>query len=172
MYIRLAADVQTESIVDGPGFRAVIWTQGCKHHCPGCHNPQTWNCNGGVLVPVNYVKRIIDVLKYHDGITFSGGDPMYQASACLNIAKYAKKKGYNIWCYTGFTYEELIAMEDKDINEFLSFIDVLVDGRFVMAERNLSLLFRGSNNQRLIDMNETRKQNKIILFNEEEYYGR
>lgn len=172
MYIRLAADIQTESIVDGPGLRAVIWTQGCKHRCPGCHNPQTWNCNGGVLVPVNCVKRAIDELKYHDGITFSGGDPMYQASACLSIAKYAKKKGYNIWCYTGFTYEELIAMEDKNINEFLSFIDILVDGRFIMAERNLSLLFRGSNNQKLIDMNETRKQNKIILFNEEEYYGR
>jgi len=171
MYIRLAADVQTESIVDGPGFRAVIWTQGCNHHCPGCHNPQTWNFNGGALVSTDYVKEVIDSLEYHDGITFSGGDPMYQADTCLDIAKYAINKGLNIWVYTGFTYEELIAMNNENINKFLDVIDVLVDGRFVMAERNLSLLFRGSSNQRLIDMKETRKQNKIVLFNEEEYYG-
>ena len=106
-----------------------------------------------------------------DGVTFSGGDPMYQADACYEIARQAKQKGLNIWCYTGFTYEELLALNNEDINNFLSVIDVLVDGRFVMAERSLSLLFRGSSNQRLIDMNETRKQNKIVLFDEEGYYG-
>ena len=172
MEIRLAANLQEESIVDGPGFRAVIWTQGCNHHCPGCHNPQTWSFQGGGLVPVSEVIEQIDNLKYHDGITFSGGDPMYQADACYEIARHAKQKGLNIWCYTGFTYEELLALNNEDINNFLSVIDVLVDGRFVMAERSLSLLFRGSSNQRLIDMNETRKQNKIVLFDEEGYYGR
>lgn len=172
MEIRLAANLQQESIVDGPGFRAVIWTQGCNHHCPGCHNPQTWSFQGGGLVPVSEINKQIDALKYHDGITFSGGDPMYQADACYEIAKHAKEKGLNIWCYTGFTYEELLALNNEDVNNFLSVIDVLVDGRFVMAERSLSLLFRGSSNQRLIDMNETRKQNKIVLFDEEGYYGR
>ena len=169
MYIILAADVQADSCVDGQGLRAVVWTQGCPHHCPGCHNPQTWNQQDGALVPVNFVKRRIDELKYHDGLTFSGGDPMIQAAACYDIAKYAIKRKLNIWCYTGYYYEELIAMKNKDINNFLSVIDVLVDGRFVMAERSLDLLFRGSSNQRLIDMKETRKQGKVILFNEEEY---
>jgi anaerobic ribonucleoside-triphosphate reductase activating protein len=169
MNIRLAARLQEESIVDGPGLRAVIWTQGCNHHCPGCHNPQTWRFEGGALFSVADINHAIGKLKYHDGITFSGGDPIYQAAACYEIAKYAKNKNLNIWCYTGFKYEELIAMNNKDINNFLSVIDVLVDGRFVMAERSLDLLFRGSSNQRLIDMKETRKQGKVILFNEEEY---
>ena len=169
MEIRLAANLQEESIVDGPGFRAVIWTQGCNHHCPGCHNPQTWSFQGGGLVPVSEVIEQIDNLKYHDGITFSGGDPMYQADACYEIAYHAKQKGLNIWCYTGFTYEELLALNNKDINNFLSVIDVLVDGPFIQSQRSLELLFRGSANQRLIDMNKTREQNIIILFDEESY---
>ena len=153
-YIRLAADLQTDSIVDGPGLRAVVWTQGCRHHCKGCQNPQTWTFNGGGLVPIKMVLEAIDELEYHTGITFSGGDPMYQPEACMKIAKYAKKKGLNIWVYTGFTYEELIKLSKKEpvYSEFLKVIDVLVDGRFVLAERDLSMLFRGSRNQRLIDV--------------------
>ena len=170
-YIRLAADLQSDSIVDGPGLRTVIWTQGCGHHCKGCQNPQTWDFDGGGLVPIDAVLDAIDELECQSGITFSGGDPMYQPEACTKIAKYCKKKGYNIWVYTGFTYEQLLKMsKTKPIyKEFLSTIDVLVDGRFVMAERDLSILFRGSRNQRLIDVPKSLSSNEIILFDESAY---
>lgn len=168
-YIRLAADLQTDSVVDGPGLRAVLWTQGCLHHCKDCQNPQTWDFNGGGLVPIQMVLDAIDELEYQDGITFSGGDPMYQAEACNIIADYAKKKGLNIWVYTGFTYEELIAKKNPIYMEFLSKIDVLVDGKFIVEEKDLNLLFRGSRNQRLIDVPKTLESKQIVLFDEKKY---
>ncbi len=169
--IRLAADLQSDSIVDGPGLRTVIWTQGCGHHCKGCQNPQTWDFNGGGEVPIDMVLEAIDELEYQAGITFSGGDPMYQPEACLKIAKYCKKKGYNIWCYTGFTFEELMEMAKKKkvYLNFLKQIDVLVDGRFRLEERDLSLLFRGSRNQRLIDVPKTLESGQITLMDESSY---
>ncbi len=169
--IRLAADLQSDSIVDGPGLRTVIWTQGCGHHCFGCQNPQTWDFNGGGEVPIEMVLEAIDELEYQTGITFSGGDPMYQPEACNEIADYCKKKGYNIWCYTGFTFEEIMKLSKKKpiYLDFLSNIDVLVDGRFVQEELDLSILFRGSRNQRLIDVQKTLKEGKIVLFDEHTY---
>ena len=169
--IRLAADLQSDSIVDGPGLRTVIWTQGCGHHCPGCQNPQTWDFEGGGEVPISMVLEAIDELEYQTGITFSGGDPMYQPEACYEIAKYCKEKGYNIWCYTGFTFEELIVMSKKKpiIKKFLQQIDVLVDGRFILEERDLSLLFRGSRNQRLIDVAKTLESGQITVLDEAAY---
>ena len=169
--IRLASDLQSDSIVDGPGLRTVIWTQGCSHNCPGCQNPQTWDFNGGGLVPLEAVYEVIDELEYQTGITFSGGDPMYQPEACNQIAEYARKKGLNIWCYTGFTFEEILLLAEKKpiYREFLDKIDVLVDGRFKIEERDLSLLFRGSRNQRLIDVKASLEQNKVVLVNEYEY---
>ena len=170
-YIRLAADLQSDSIVDGPGLRTVIWTQGCGHHCPHCQNPQTWDFKGGGLVPISEVLEAIDQLEEQTGITFSGGDPMYQPDACTKIAKYCKEKGYNIWVYTGFTYEELSKMaKTKPIYlEFLKYIDILVDGPFLVKERDLSLLFRGSRNQRLIDVQKTLKTGQVVLFDESKY---
>ena len=170
-YIRLAADLQTDSIVDGPGLRAVLWTQGCAHHCKECQNPQTWSFDGGVLVPIEMVKEAIDELEYHAGLTISGGDPMYQPEACNIIAAYARSKGLNVWLYTGFTFEEILNMaKTKPIyREILNNIDVLVDGRFILAERDLNLLFRGSHNQRLIDMPKTLATGKITLFDEYTY---
>jgi len=170
-YIRLAADLQSDSIVDGPGLRTVIWTQGCAHHCKGCQNPQTWDFNGGGLVSVDDVLEAIDELEYQTGITFSGGDPMYQVEACDRIAAYCKDKGYNIWVYTGFTYEEVLKLSEKNPTymDFLKKIDVLVDGRFILEQRDLNLLFRGSRNQRLIDMPKTLESGKVVLLNEYEY---
>ncbi len=170
-YIRLAADLQSDSIVDGPGLRAVIWTQGCAHNCKGCQNPTTHDFKGGALVDINLVKESIDELEYHTGITFSGGDPMYQPEACNELAVYAKSKGYNIWVYTGFTFEELIKMSLKQpiYREFLNNIDVLVDGKFVLEQRNLNLLFRGSSNQRLIDVAKSLNKGQVVLVNEYEY---
>ncbi len=170
-YIRLAADLQTDSIVDGPGLRAVLWTQGCSHHCKGCQNPQTWDFNGGGLVPITEVFKAIDELEYHTGLTLSGGDPLYQVSECLEIVKYARKKGLDIWVYTGFTWEELMKMaqEKKVYLDFLKLVDVLVDGRFILEERDLSLLFRGSKNQRLIDVQKTLSKGEIVLIDEYKY---
>ena len=167
-YIRLAADLQLDSIVDGPGLRAVLWTQGCGHHCKGCQNPQTWDFEGGGLVPIDIVKDALDELEYQTGLTISGGDPMFQPEACLEISKYAKSLGLNIWVYTGFTFEELLKMsKQKPVYlEFLQNIDVLVDGRFILEERDLSMLFRGSRNQRLIDVPKTIASGNVTLFNE------
>ncbi len=171
MDIRLAADLQTDSIVDGPGLRAVIWTQGCAHNCKGCHNPGTHDFNGGGLVPIKMVCDEISKLKYHTGITFSGGDPMYQPAACNEIAKFAKSLGLNIWVYTGFTFEELIELAKNNpiYDEFISNTDILVDGRFELENRNLNLLFRGSTNQRLIDVKKTLLAKKIVTLDEYEY---
>ena len=170
-YIRLAADLQTDSIVDGPGLRAVIWTQGCKHHCKGCQNPQTWDFEGGGLVPIDMVLQAIDELEYHTGLTFSGGDPMYQPEACNKIAEFARNKRLDIWVYTGFKYEDILKLGKKQpiYLEFLNKIDVLVDGRYKEKERDLSILFRGSKNQRLIDVKKSLATGNIVLFDEEKY---
>ena len=104
MKIRLASDLQTGSIVDGEGLRAVIWTQGCIHNCYGCHNPSTHSKDGGFLTDTEVINHELDSLTLEDGITFSGGDPMMQIDACLDIARHANKLGLNIWCYTGYTF--------------------------------------------------------------------
>lgn len=170
MEIRLAADLQTDSVVDGEGIRTVIWTQGCPHNCLGCHNPNTHDFNDGEVVDVMEVLERIDELDNQDGITFSGGDPMCQPRACAKIAEYAKSKGLNIWCYTGYTYEQLqkLAKTNKDITGFLSLIDVLIDGPFILKERSLDSKFRGSKNQRLIDVPKTLEANEIVLVTEQE----
>ncbi|MBQ6323850.1 MAG: anaerobic ribonucleoside-triphosphate reductase activating protein [Bacilli bacterium] len=170
-YIRLAADLQSDSIVDGPGLRAVLWTQGCSHHCKGCQNPQTWDFEGGGLIPLSAVYEAIDELEGQNGLTFSGGDPMLQVDACNKIAEYAIKKGLNIWCYTGFTFEEIMKMAKKKpvYREFLEKIDILVDGKFILKERDLGLLFRGSRNQRLIDVKKSLETGNVVLLDENEY---
>ncbi len=166
MKIRLATkEIQKDSIVDGEGIRSVIWTQGCLHHCKGCHNPTTHAFDSGFLVDVEDVKKEIEKLEAQDGITFSGGDPMEQPSSCAEIAKFCKKQGYNVWCYTGYTFEELLekAKKEPEILTFLNNIDVLVDGRFILKEKSYDVIFRGSKNQRLIDVPQSLKKNKTIL---------
>ena len=168
MTIRLAAPLQKDSVVDGFGVRTVIWTQGCSHNCPFCQNPQTHDFNGGAEFTLEEIFEEIDELKNQDGITFSGGDPMFQIEPVLEIARYAKKKGLNIWCYTGFTYEKLLEMSKTKpaYKEFFGLIDVLVDGKFVNELKDLNLLFRGSTNQRLIDMKKTLKEGKVVVIPE------
>lgn len=168
MKIRLAADLQQDSIVDGQGIRTVIWTQGCPHHCRGCHNPTTHDFNGGDLVDLKYILEEIDNLEHQDGITFSGGDPMCQAKQCYEIAKYAKELGLNIWCYTGYTFEELQNMHNKDVDKFLSVIDVLIDGKFILSKKSLNLKFKGSSNQRTIDVPRSLEKKEIVLLEDEE----
>ena len=171
MKIRLAVDyLQEDSIVDGEGIRAVIWTQGCAHKCPGCHNPQTHSFDDGYLIDIEKVESMIDDLEGQDGITFSGGDPFYQPEECAELAKYARKKGLNIWCYTGFTYESLIKLSVNDYNimKFLKEIDVLIDGPFLLEKKSLDAIFRGSTNQRIIDVKRSLKEKKLVLV--DKYY--
>ena len=165
MKIRLAADLQTDSIVDGLGIRTVIWTQGCSHNCPNCHNPGTHDFNGGELVDIEDVIEVIENLNGQDGVTFSGGDPMFQPKQCALLAKKIHELGMNVWAYTGFTFEELLEKGSKDILEFLSEIDVLIDGKFEPSKKSLDLQFRGSSNQRIIDVPKSLENHKTILFN-------
>ena len=166
MKVRLAANIKPDSIVDGEGIRTVIWFQGCLHHCKECHNPETWNFDGGIEFDVEEIKAEIKNLKYQNGVTLSGGDPFFQPIAALEIAKYAHSLGLNVWCYTGFTFEELL---DEDIakKEFLKNIDVLIDGRFEIAKKSLACKFRGSTNQRIIDVTKSLENNKVVLYYED-----
>ncbi len=161
MKIRLAADLQPDSIVDGEGVRTVIWTQGCSHNCKGCHNPGTHDFNGGFEVDIEEIINEIKNLEGQEGITFSGGDPLFQAEACSLIAKEAKESNLDIWCYTGFKFEDIINI--PKFKEFLKYVDVLVDGKFIEEEKSLNLDFRGSRNQRIIDVQESLKKGKTIL---------
>lgn len=165
MKIRLAVnEIQKDSIVDGEGIRSVIWTQGCNHRCIGCHNPETHSFQDGILVEVEVLKEMIDKLEGQDGITFSGGDPFEQSDACAELAKFCKEKELNVWCYTGYTWEELLQRGEyfPAINEFLKYIDVLVDGKFDISQKSYDVKFRGSKNQRLIDVQASLKRHKVI----------
>ncbi len=161
MKIRLATYLEPDSIVDGEGIRTVVWTQGCSHNCEGCHNPSTHDFKGGFEVDTDEIINDLNKIEFQRGITFSGGDPMFQAEACNAIAVAAKAKGLNVWCYTGFTFEELL--NNLKTLEFLKNIDVLVDGKFILKQRSLNLDFRGSKNQRIIDVPKSLKENKVIL---------
>ena len=145
--------------VDGPGLRTSIYFSGCSHHCPGCQNPQTWDINAGNDTDIDDVlKTVID----NDfDVTFSGGDPLFQVEEVTELAKRIKQIGKNIWCYTGYTYEQILA--DSKLSQILPFIDVLVDGRFDINLRDISLRFRGSANQRLIDVQKS-QPGKIAIW--------
>jgi anaerobic ribonucleoside-triphosphate reductase activating protein len=161
MKIRLASPLQPDSIVDGPGIRTVVWTQGCSHNCEGCHNPTTHDFKGGFAVDTTEINKELDKLLGQEGITLSGGDPMFQAKACALIAKHAQEIGLNVWCYTGFKFEDLL--KNKDMKNLLKYVDVLVDGKFVISQFTMNIDFRGSRNQRIIDVQASLKENKIIL---------
>jgi len=164
MKIRLAADLQKDSIVDGIGLRTVIWTQGCSHNCPSCHNPSTHDFKGGELIDIDDVINELENLPFQNGVTFSGGDPMFQPKQCAILAKKVHELEMDVWAYTGFTYEELLAKGDDDIMAFLKEIDVLIDGKFELAKKSLDLLFRGSSNQRIIDVKKSLEKNEVVLY--------
>ncbi len=141
-------DILHQTMADGPGFRTAIYCAGCLHHCKGCHNPQSWDMNGGRLMDVD--ELLEEVLSDPmSNVTFSGGDPFYQVEAFTLLAQLIKQySNKTIWCWTGFTYEEILA--DKRMSQILPYIDVLVDGPFILEQRDTELLFRGSPNQRII----------------------
>lgn len=163
MKIRLASNIQSDSIVDGEGMRSVIWFQGCLHNCKGCHNPITHDLNGGFETDTEEVKKEILALEDQDGITFSGGDPFFQPEAFLDLVKFIKEKTkLNIWAYTGYKYEMLIK-KDPIFKEILNYVDVLVDGRFELDKKTLNSKFRGSSNQRIINVKDSILAGKVVL---------
>lgn len=163
MIIRVCG-IEPESIVDGPGFRFTLFVQGCPHHCPGCHNPESWDFNGGYDMTTEEVFAQIRSNPHLAGVTFSGGEPFEQVPALLELAKMCKAEGLSLMSYTGYTLEELKDRDDPETDELLSLLDILVDGRFILAERNLTLIYRGSENQKVIDMNKTREQGETVLY--------
>lgn len=148
--------------VDGPGLRTSVYFAGCGHNCPGCHNAHTWPFDAGERMFLTDILARID----DNGldVTFSGGDPIYSAAALAPLAHEIRKRGFGLWLYTGFTFEQLQDMADKDVNELLGYVDVLVDGPYIENLRDTSLLFRGSSNQRLIDMAATRAKGAVVLY--------
>lgn len=163
MKLRVAGII-SESIVDGPGFRYVIFTQGCPHHCPGCQNPQTHAFEGGEW------RDTADLLEelLHDpliqGVTFSGGEPFCQPEPLAELARAVHDRGKDVFCYTGYTYEQLMERANPGELALLEQVDILVDGRYEQEQRDLTLRFRGSRNQRLIDVAKTMQAHKIVLW--------
>jgi len=165
------AGITQESFVDGPGLRVVIFAQGCDLACPHCQNPESWQRDGGEEYTVNALVRTIKQInqgkKAVRGVTFSGGEPFMQAEEFAKVAEKIKKLGWDIATYTGHTYEALLAKGDNGINALLANTDYLIDGPYIHAQRSLDIKFRGSTNQRIIDMNATRKRGEVQLFSEE-----
>ncbi|MGX8851246.1 anaerobic ribonucleoside-triphosphate reductase activating protein [Amedibacillus sp. YH-ame10] len=159
--LRLASPLQFDSIVDGPGVRIVVWTQGCIHQCKNCHNQQTWDAFGGEVYHVDELVEQIQEANLQTGITFSGGEPFLQAENLLPLANVAKEKKYSIWAYSGFLFEDLI--KDAQKKELLSYLDILVDGKFIEELKDYRLVFKGSKNQRIIDVQESLKRNEVVI---------
>ncbi|MBQ2075371.1 MAG: anaerobic ribonucleoside-triphosphate reductase activating protein [Muribaculaceae bacterium] len=149
--------------VDGPGLRTSIYLAGCSHHCPGCHNPESWNMNGG---EERTLDELMDIIAYNEApVTFSGGDPLAQAQPlALLINRIKQELGYNVWCYTGYTWQQVT--QQPQLMAVVRQLDVLVDSPFLLAERDTKLRFRGSRNQRLIDVQATLSQGHIVEWND------
>lgn len=139
-------DIVEGTSVDGPGLRLSIYFAGCDHHCPGCHNPESWDFGGGVPMSVERILEVVDDAGLN--VTFSGGDPVYQWPELTRLATMIRQRGLTVWCYTGFTIEQLLPR--KELHPLLAQIDCLVDGPFIMEQRDIRIPFRGSRNQRLI----------------------
>ena len=154
-------DIVDGTSVDGPGLRTTIYFAGCNHHCPGCHNPHTWNFDAGIeMSRQEIINRIVE----NDfDVTFSGGDPMYQSSDILPLARQIKSWGKTIWCYTGFLFEEILS--STEMSSLLPYIDVVVDGQFIESLKDTDLIFRGSSNQRIIDVGATLASGNIVIAN-------
>lgn len=141
-------DIIQGTSVDGPGLRTSVYFAGCDHGCPGCHNPQSWDHSAGREMSAEEIMKVVEENGFN--VTFSGGDPLYQIDEIIPLATEIRRRGYNVWCYTGFTLEEI--QQSERLSRILKVIDVLVDGPFVMAERDTTLRFRGSRNQRIIHL--------------------
>ncbi len=163
MELRIAGTVR-ESVVDGPGLRYVIFTQGCEHGCKGCQNPDTWDPSGGTVISVEELLEQVKATKLIRGVTFTGGEPFLQAAPLAWLGREIKKLGLDVITYTGYTWEGLLALAKKDqsVMDLLLFSDYVIDGPFILAERDMDLPFRGSRNQRIIDVAESLQSGRLI----------
>ncbi len=164
MKIRLFG-LANDSIVDGPGIRFAVFTQGCPHNCEGCHNPDSHDPTGGYFENADEIIAKIKANPLLDGVTFSGGEPFLQAKELTYISKAVKETGLSTLCYTGFTFEDLIegANDENGWLEFIKTLDLLIDGRFILAEKSIELNFKGSKNQRIIDIQKSLDRGEIVL---------
>ena len=162
------AGITYESLVDGPGIRVVVFAQGCDLGCPNCHNPESWDAEAGTEYTVAELFRAIKKpgpgRQAVRGVTFSGGEPFMQAAELAQVAARAKRIGWDVTTYTGHTYENLVARGDKGVQALLDATDYLIDGPYVHGQRDLDLSFRGSGNQRIVDMGATKEQGRVVLY--------
>ncbi|HBT20097.1 MAG TPA: anaerobic ribonucleoside-triphosphate reductase activating protein [Peptococcaceae bacterium] len=167
MKIRLAG-IERESVVDGPGIRFVIFGQGCPHRCPGCHNKHTWDPKGGYLMDADEIIKEVLQSRIVRGVTFSGGEPFYQASAFSYIGREVKKHGFDVVTYSGYVFEDLLELAEsrEGFWELLYCTDYLIDGPFILAQKDLSLPFRGSRNQRIIDVKKSLEKGRAVLMSD------
>jgi anaerobic ribonucleoside-triphosphate reductase activating protein len=157
--------ITPESLVDGPGLRYVIFTQGCPHCCPHCHNQKSWDISGGKEYSVKQVIRLLKrQKKTKRGVTFSGGEPFLQAAELAEVALAARQMGWDVVTYTGYTYEQLIENNDTGVKTLVSASNILIDGLYIHERRSVKLQFRGSSNQRIIELDETQKKGRIVLW--------
>ena len=156
--------IVSDSIVDGPGIRTTIFSQGCPHHCPGCHNPETWDFGCGTDVPVESIVGIVKSNPLCRGVTFSGGEPFTQAAGFAKLAVLLKAEGYEVASYSGYTFEELLEGTEAQ-QQLLSNIDILIDGPFLISEKSLEIAFRGSRNQRILDVKKSLAEGRAVETN-------
>ena len=158
------AGIVPESIVDGPGFRYAVFVQGCPHGCPGCHNPETHPFEGGTPMAVEELFRQFERNPLLKGVTLSGGEPFCQAEALAKLAEMVHGAGKDVVTYTGYTFEALAASEDGHVKALLRETDLLVDGPYIEGQRNIELTFRGSENQRLVDVKKSMEAGQAVLW--------
>jgi len=156
------AGIVNDSIVDGTGMRLTIFVQGCPHKCQGCHNPHTHALEGGTEYTLLDLLENCKKNPLLSGITFSGGEPFLYAKDLAILAKEVKLLGLNVWCYTGYVYEELLLKNNSDYRDLLSKIDVLIDGPFILSQKDILLKFKGSKNQRIINLSAMRVKNTAL----------
>ena len=164
------AGIVSDSIVDGPGIRTTVFSQGCPHHCPGCHNPETWDFGCGTEIPV---EAIVDIVKSNPlcrGVTFSGGEPFAQAAGFAKLAVLLKAEGYEVASYSGYTFEELLEGTEAQ-QQLLSNIDILIDGPFLISEKSLEIAFRGSRNQRILDVKKSLAEGRAVETTSKRWLG-
>ena len=162
--------IVSDSIVDGPGIRTTIFSQGCPHHCPGCHNPETWDFGCGTPMEEETLVAIVQSNPLCRGVTFSGGEPFAQAAGFSRLAMLLKEKGYEVASYTGYTFEELLE-GSEDQKNLLAAIDILIDGPFVQSLKSLETAFRGSTNQRILDVKKSLAANQAVETTSKRWLG-
>ena len=162
--------IETMGLVDGPGIRTTFYGQGCPHHCPGCHNPETWDFSGGTPMEESRLVEIAESNPLCHGVTFSGGEPFAQAEGFALLARLLHQKGYEVASYSGYTYEQLMNGTPAQ-KALLAELDVLIDGPFLLSERSLELNFRGSRNQRIINVQESLQAGHAVLETSDRWLG-